>query len=82
VILARVFRRHCFVHRDSKISHKSLTRVVELKGLIPVVDRALERAKLIRQHYFPVPNPQPWGDVALGWDFRVERTSNVESEVT
>jgi hypothetical protein len=79
--LARIFRRHCFVHREFRIWHWSGRPTLNLTGLIPIADQALERAKQIQQNYFPVPNPQPWANVVLAWDFQVERTTSVEVEV-
>jgi hypothetical protein len=79
-ILARVFRRHCFVYRDRKAFHFSRRWMMNLEGLIPIADIALERAKLIQQHFFPIANPQPWANVVLGWGFRIERTDSVDSD--
>jgi hypothetical protein len=76
-ILARVFGRHCFVYRDRRTPHYSRSRAMNIAGLTPIADLALERAKLIQQHYFRIENPQPWADVVLGWGFRIARTHSV-----
>jgi hypothetical protein len=72
--LARILSRHCFIHRHPAVGHPAPTRTMNLTGVIPIADRALERAKLIGRKYSPVVNLQPWAGVVLAWDFRVVQT--------
>jgi hypothetical protein len=78
-MLARIFMRHLFLYHDVTVAHRSPKRRLNLTGLIPIVDRALNKARLIGESYRPLPNPQPLDDVMLGRDFQVEGAPDLES---
>jgi hypothetical protein len=54
--LARILKRHLFLCRDKKVGHGSSSRAMPLEQVLPLLDRAIEKAHAIGRHYVPFRN--------------------------
>jgi hypothetical protein len=67
--LARIFKRHLFLFLDANVDHFSPTRLLPLEKVLPLLDRAIEKACAIAQAYVPFTNPETNSKPLLGSDF-------------
>jgi hypothetical protein len=73
VAIAKIFRRHAFLHRDYEFDHFARSIKLQVKFVFPLLEMGIRRAIRIAKNYRPVESASPPPEYVLGPGFVLMR---------